>query len=1189
MKKNIRILLTVVLALVMAFSFTACDTQNGCEKGNHTWDAGVVTKPATCTDKGEKTFTCTVEGCGATKVEEIAIDATAHKLGDVVVATAPTCSATGNVAYTECELCHKTFNEAGTQEISIEVAIDGTAHVWGKWTAVEGQTKHTRVCTLNSEHVETADCDLADTYAFNGTQHWNVCATCGNTSAPADHAYTAGKCVCGAVHTDNFTTTTLGACIETAPTSGNSASKYFAIGVITEIDDAYVSNYNNISVVISDGTGELLLYRLSGGSDLVVGDVIVVYGFLTSYNGEAQFAQGCIYVEKNGEVLKDGDTAYSQDQLIVDDCVVPAIAKEGFTLTDTVTWSIKEGSVDGITLTGNVVDVVRSTEKDVVFTLVATRGTATAEYTVTVPQLTNSETEIVDADSLGISIPYADGAKGIWAWDQLYKGSQNGHAVIQMNYKNNKYSSFWNTEAFANPITAVVINWNSATNVSNTISVEFSTTADFAEDTVEKITGITKETSSITVPAGEWKYIRITNEVKYAVYLDSVHITTSGPCDHPATYVSHVDAKNATCTEDGCKEHYLCAVCKNTFADEACTTPVTDVVIPASHTLSDVSATAANCTTDGVVAHKHCSVCEKNFDADGTELATVVAPATGHSTATYTHEGCQAGYHKQVCTNANCPTTFDEVACTLVYDKNESQHWQVCSVCGYQTAKVAHEHPDNANCVCGKPFDCDHDGAKDYVIDDNGHHTICAICKDVATATETVAHNVVYTQVEGTTTHTGACVCGHKVAAADCAGDWTKTADNHSKTCATCAGTIVAETAHTKVWSYENDSHSFKCSDCEYVSEATEHDYTDSVCVCGRYETVHAGTEADPYSVADALKVIDILGEKVYSQKVYVTGVVSAMDKAKVNSSNAEFILKDSTTDATLTAYKIYFTDTIKAINVNDTVVINGFLVLYDYGKDEVCGQKIDNVWNNATFTSHTLGTSTISVGDTGESVVTLDATSGVNGTTFTFSVVVNADNILDAVKVNDVAVTAGEDGKYTGTIAGNTVVTVATHGKDEKPATEVKYTMSEYTAGTQYAQNEVHVLDPFVTVTTTKCHFTSELRIYSNNTNDGYAIISSTAVITKIVINAGNKEDTLNVYGSTDGTTWTLIQGVTVEEKYKDYTIEIADSTYTYIKLDVAGTQQVRVKYFTLTTIPCSHETDDAHHVVGVASTCTT
>lgn len=44
-----------------------CTEQLG--KAAHTWDAGTITKEPTCTEKGEKTYTCTV--CGQTKIEEV--------------------------------------------------------------------------------------------------------------------------------------------------------------------------------------------------------------------------------------------------------------------------------------------------------------------------------------------------------------------------------------------------------------------------------------------------------------------------------------------------------------------------------------------------------------------------------------------------------------------------------------------------------------------------------------------------------------------------------------------------------------------------------------------------------------------------------------------------------------------------------------------------------------------------------------------------------------------------------------------------------------------------------------------------------------------------------------------------------------------------------------------------------------
>lgn len=141
-------------------------------------------------------------------------------------------------------------------------------------------------------------------------------------------------------------------------------------------------------------------------------------------------------------------------------------------------------------------------------------------------------------------------------------------------------------------------------------------------------------------------------------------------------------------------------------------------------------------------------------------------------------------------------------------------------------------------------------------------------------------------------------------------------------------------------------------------------------------------------------------------------------------------------------------------------------------------------------------------------------------------------------------------------------------------------YTFADYPAGVQYAENEEHVLDENVTITTTDCHFTSELRIYSSTTNNGVAIIQSSNVIETFAFKAGNNADTLNVYGSKNGEEWTLIEGVSTSTSYKDYTVEVGGGNwYQYLKLDVAGSQQIRVKSITLTTKPLT-DTEKAEKI---------
>ena len=155
--------------------------------------------------------------------------------------------------------------------------------------------------------------------------------------------------------------------------------------------------------------------------------------------------------------------------------------------------------------------------------------------------------------------------------------------------------------------------------------------------------------------------------------------------------------------------------------------------------------------------------------------------------------------------------------------------------------------------------------------------------------------------------------------------------------------------------------------------------------------------------------------------------------------------------------------------------------------------------------------------------------------------------------------------------------------GKIEFAGAESKvYIFSEYKAGTQYASNEEHILDSDTVIVTTKCHFTSELRIYSSSTYNGYAIVKSTNPITQVGINAGYKADELVIYGSNDnGATWTEAARISITStSYNDYAVEL-DGSYNWIKLDVENDEQVRVKTLTLTTVSDdeSSETPECTH----------
>ena len=90
----------------LAIALVALLALVGCAEHEHSWNSGVVTKDATCTEKGEMTYTCLV--CEATRTEEI--DAIGHKWDDGAVTTNPSCTDAGVKTFT-CTVCKETKTE----------------------------------------------------------------------------------------------------------------------------------------------------------------------------------------------------------------------------------------------------------------------------------------------------------------------------------------------------------------------------------------------------------------------------------------------------------------------------------------------------------------------------------------------------------------------------------------------------------------------------------------------------------------------------------------------------------------------------------------------------------------------------------------------------------------------------------------------------------------------------------------------------------------------------------------------------------------------------------------------------------------------------------------------------------------------------------------------------------------------
>ncbi len=128
----------------------------------HDWGDWVVTTPATESETGIETRTCTHEGCGATQTRIIPKKGHVHRL-EKVPAKAATCTEDGNIEYWKCaegeDPCKLCFRDAeGAEWIHEEgTVVHATGHEWGEpvytWNDDYSQVTATRTCTRCGESI----------------------------------------------------------------------------------------------------------------------------------------------------------------------------------------------------------------------------------------------------------------------------------------------------------------------------------------------------------------------------------------------------------------------------------------------------------------------------------------------------------------------------------------------------------------------------------------------------------------------------------------------------------------------------------------------------------------------------------------------------------------------------------------------------------------------------------------------------------------------------------------------------------------------------------------------------------------------------------------------------------------------------------------------------------------------------
>lgn len=238
-------------------------------------------------------------------------------------------------------------------------------------------------------------------------------------------------------------------------------------GTIKSIDTAYSADFKNITVTIQ--VGELAdktisCFRLAGGANLAVGDVITVTGTLLNKDGKVQFDAKSTYVLSDANILAKDAAALTIKDSYFADFELPLAGANG----STITWAPKEPtSVISIDPSNGKV-TINPVDPSTAITLVATlsKGEAeqvTKEFPITILKETPQYTVNYSAGENGTIASVKAGEKVVETGTKVVADTKLTVTVAP-------------TEGFR--LASVTVNGTADTSVAGKTSFELTITAD---------------------------------------------------------------------------------------------------------------------------------------------------------------------------------------------------------------------------------------------------------------------------------------------------------------------------------------------------------------------------------------------------------------------------------------------------------------------------------------------------------------------------------------------------------------------------------------------------------------------------------------------------------------------------------------------------------------------------------------
>ncbi len=462
--------------------------------GQHSWNDGEVTTPATCTTDGVKTYTCKV--CSETKTEPI--KASGHSLTKVE-AVAATCTEGGNNEYYTCSVCKKVFKADKTTETT--VADETLAALGHKLTKTEAK---------------------AATCTEPGNSEYYTCGNCGKFFSDADGKNEIAK--------DSWVIKALGHDFTGAWVNTDAAGHYHKCTRCDATDTVIKHTFNGKPCTEEDSCNVCGYVKAAG-----------VHAW-----GTAEYKWSDDYKSCTATVKCTNCEAVETDTAIIGIDTTPATC-----------------TVDGKTV-----------------------------YTATFSSnLFTTKPKEVTIDKLG----HTYGAP-VWSW------SEDGKTAT---------ATFTCTREGCTAETT-----GHAQNVTATVSGK------------QKVAPTCTDKGTTTYTA------KVTFETKD--YTDTKDVQDIKALGHKLTKTA---AKAATCTEPGNNEYWTCSVCKKVFkADKTTETTVAAETLAAlGHKMTKTPAKAATCVAEGNNEYYTCSVCNKVFkDEQGNTLTTVAAETLAKDPANHT-------------------------------------------------------------------------------------------------------------------------------------------------------------------------------------------------------------------------------------------------------------------------------------------------------------------------------------------------------------------------------------------------------------------------------------------------------------------------------------------------------------------------------------------------------------------------